>query len=118
MKISLRSSSSSFFPSVLLTEAFLYQDAQTVGAYNLLGNLISHANVISRTLFKCVIFEENNAVKPKHRPLRFQLRILGRGQRHLISHTLPTNYPLAPQWGRQHSVPAATAPAATSVWAY
>lgn len=41
---------------------FASQDVQTVGDKNLLRNLISHANLISYTLFKCVLFKEDSTL--------------------------------------------------------
>lgn len=63
--------------TVLVPAVFMSQDVQTVGANNLLRNLISHTNLISYTLFKCVLFKEDSAPsmpQPKHPPLPFKLR--------------------------------------------
>lgn len=62
---------------LVLTAFSPSQDVQTVGANNLLRNLISHTNLISCTLFKCVLFKEDSApsvAQPKHRPIPFQPR--------------------------------------------
>lgn len=72
------------------------QDVQTVGANDLLRNLISHTNLISYTLFKCVLFREDSApsmAQPKHPPLPFQLRNPGSRRSHLIYHTFPSKSP-------------------------
>lgn len=49
----------SLFFIVFRINNILTQDVQTVGANNLLRSLISHTNLISCTLFKCVLFKED-----------------------------------------------------------